>query len=204
MTDNAPTQEIPEEEKENLILEILKRNVKSKSLIEEAFSYMSKLIVEDCPKNHRELMGLIGDFLTDGMCYNEEEALKVCANLYKHFKDKNLVNVQNRDTIIAEKLSAPVMISQLAEEGHTGVVKEDDFYDPLLAGERASDGNFNKNEDRSAWKAKKDIKHLKKMQEEKDALDKKIDEFMATKKKVPPPRVIHDKSDSSKADIYLP
>jgi len=27
---------------------------------------------------------------------------------------------------------------------------------------------------------------------------------MATKKKVPPPRVIHDKSDSSKADIYLP
>jgi ATP-binding cassette subfamily F protein 3 len=27
---------------------------------------------------------------------------------------------------------------------------------------------------------------------------------MATKKKVPPPRVMHDKSDSSKADIYLP
>jgi len=39
---------------------------------------------------------------------------------------------------------------------------------------------------------------------EKDALDKKIDEFMATKKKVPPPRVMHDKSDNSKADIYLP
>jgi ATP-binding cassette subfamily F protein 3 len=27
---------------------------------------------------------------------------------------------------------------------------------------------------------------------------------MATKKKVPPPRVIHDKSNSSKADIFLP
>lgn len=27
---------------------------------------------------------------------------------------------------------------------------------------------------------------------------------MATKEKVPPPRVIHDKSDNSKADIYLP
>ena len=43
-----------------------------------------------------------------------------------------------------------------------------------------------------------------KEQMEKDALDAKIDSFMATKKKVPPPRVIHDLSDSTKADIYLP
>ena len=37
---------------------------------------------------------------------------------------------------------------------------------------------------------------------EQDALDKKIDEFMATKQKVPAPEVIHDKSSHSKADIY--
>lgn len=39
---------------------------------------------------------------------------------------------------------------------------------------------------------------------EKDALDKKITDFMATKKKVPPPRVQHDKSENSKADLILP
>ena len=54
------------------------------------------------------------------------------------------------------------------------------------------------------WKEKKDAKHREKLARDKDALDKKIDQFMATKKKVPPPRVIHDKSESSKADIYLP
>jgi len=84
-------------------------------------------------------------------------------------------------------------------------VREDDFYDPLLAGEKPNaDGNYNKSEDRLQWKAKKDAKFVLKQQEEKDALDKKIQEFMNTKKKVPPPRVMHDKSDNSKADIYLP
>ena len=39
---------------------------------------------------------------------------------------------------------------------------------------------------------------------EQDALDKKITEFMATKKKCPPPEVIHDKSANSKADINCP
>lgn len=39
---------------------------------------------------------------------------------------------------------------------------------------------------------------------EADALDKKIMEFMEHKKKVPPPEVRHDKSQSTKADIMIP
>ena len=46
-----------------------------------------------------------------------------------------------------------VPCSELVEEGHSGIVREDDFYDPLLAGERGvGDGNYNKNEDRTIWK----------------------------------------------------
>jgi ABC-type multidrug transport system ATPase subunit len=37
-----------------------------------------------------------------------------------------------------------------------------------------------------------------------DALDKKIEEFMQLKKKVPPPTVKHDKSDGFKKDIIIP
>ena len=59
-------------------------------------------------------------------------------------------------------------------------------------------------EGRQNFKAKKDKQHQAKMAAEKDALDKKIQEFMATKKKVPPPRVMHDKSETSRADIHLP
>lgn len=75
--------------------------------------------------------------------------------------DKSLLNIEQRDTIIAEKLSAPITISELVEEGHSGIVREDDFYDPLLAGERGKgDGNYNKDESRSEWKKKKDTKFL--------------------------------------------
>ena len=47
----------------------------------------------------------------------------------------------------------------MAQIGHTGIVKEDDFYDPLLAGEKGNtDGHYNKSEDRLKWKQKKDMK----------------------------------------------
>jgi len=91
------------------------------------------------------------------------------------------------------------------QEGHTGIVREDDFYDPLLAGEKVNaSGNYNSVEGREEWAKKKDKKHQKDLIATQDALDKKINEFMATKEKVPPPRVIHDKSANSKADIFLP
>lgn len=37
---------------------------------------MSLIVNEDCPKNAPELISLIGDFMTDGMAYTEEEAYK--------------------------------------------------------------------------------------------------------------------------------
>ena len=74
--------------------------------------------------------------------------------------EKGLLNIEQRDTIIAEKLSAPITISELVEEGHSGIVREDDFYDPLLAGERGvGDGNYNKNEDRTIWKQNRKYHH---------------------------------------------
>ena len=90
--------------------------------------------------------------------------------------DRQLINVDQRDTIIAAKLSTPVTINDLVQVGHTGIVREEEFYDPLLAGEKPrGDGNFNKNEDKAAWKAKKDAKHKEKELAEHDALDKKIE-----------------------------
>jgi len=97
---------------------------------------MALLVNEDCPQNAAELHNLLGDFFTDGLAYNDDEGLKLSQGLYKCFLDNNLLSVAQRDTIIAEKLSAPIMISELAQEGHSGIVKEDDFYDALLAGEK--------------------------------------------------------------------
>ena len=60
-------------------IEILcRRHIKSKTLTDDAFSYMSRLIQEDAPRNATELNALIQDFLTDGMCYTDDEAYKIC------------------------------------------------------------------------------------------------------------------------------
>jgi len=184
---------------------ILQKNIKSRSLTDEAYNYMALLVAEDCPKNARELFGLIGDFLTDGMAYTEEEGQKLCMVIQKHFLDRKLIKIDDsRDTIIAEKLSKPITINDLKEAGHSGIVREDDFSDPLLATGRDASGNYNTNEDKEAWIAKKKSKQRDKDAKEQDALDRKIDEFMSTKAKVPPPEVVHDKSNHSKADLYSP
>ena len=185
--------------------EILRKNIKTKTLTEEAWHYMALLINEDSPKNVNELSDLIIDFMTDGYAYTDDEAHDFCGTIYKLFLEAGLIDKDNKQTIIAEKLSKPITINELIQEGHTGIVREDDFYDPLLAGEKVnSSGNYNTTEGREAWMEKKNKKKLKDDEAACDALDKKINEFMATKEKVPPPRVIHDKSNNSKADIFLP
>lgn len=75
--------------------------MKSKTLTEEAFTYMSLLIVEDCPKNSKELLYLIGDFLSDGMAYSfdlkshlDSDAVKLCQLMQKIFIEKQLINVE--------------------------------------------------------------------------------------------------------------
>jgi hypothetical protein len=116
---------------------------------------MALLVNEDQPKNAKELSGLLGDFLTDGMTYTEEESFKTCTLMFKQFNDANLMSLESRDTIIAEKLSQPITMSELIHEGHHGIVREDDFYDPLLAGEKNADGNYNHSDERIQWANKK-------------------------------------------------
>ena len=110
-----------------------------------------------------------------------------------------------RDTIMAQKLLNPVTINDLVDLGHSGILNEVDYMDPLLQDQaRNLQGNYNTDEDKQAWIEKKNQKQKQKEQEDKDALDRKIDEFIATKEGVPPPEVIHDKTGNSKADLFSP
>lgn len=125
---------------------ICRRHVKSKTLTDDAFSYMSKLIQEDAPRNATELFALIQDFLTDGMCYTEEEAFKICDVIQKILIEKRLIVVIQRDTIVAEKLSKTITMSQIGN-GKSTVVKDDDFLDPFIGMERGK-ANYNSQFDR--------------------------------------------------------
>ena len=68
----------PKENKVKDLEVILRKNVKSKALTDDAYTYMSLLINEDQPKNSKELDNLLRDFMTDGMAYTEDESAKLC------------------------------------------------------------------------------------------------------------------------------
>lgn len=162
---------------------------------------MSLIINEDSPKNTVELISLIGDFLTDGMAYSEDEAAKLCETIIKALLDQKLLSIDLRDTIIAEKLSNPIVINDIQSSGHSGVIREEEFSDPFLDSEKT--GNFNTFEG-MPWEGKKKKKNTKEEDKNLDALDKKIEEFIKHKRSIPPPTVVHDKPDPFKNDIIIP
>ena len=55
---------------------VLRQYIKSKTLTEEAYTYMALIVNEDCPKNSVELVSLVGDFMTDGMAYSEDDSMR--------------------------------------------------------------------------------------------------------------------------------
>mmetsp|Transcript_102188 Transcript_102188/g.141227 ORF Transcript_102188/g.141227 Transcript_102188/m.141227 type:complete len:212 (-) Transcript_102188:1487-2122(-) len=159
---------------------------------------MSLLVNEDCPKNAAELNSLIVDFLTDGMTYTEDQSVKKCEIIIKILLDKKLIKIEQRDTIVADKLDAPIVINDMKSGLSGGVVRDEDFLDPFIGMERTQN-NFNEN-----YKAGELDKAAKKSRKApKDALDKKIEEFMAIKNRVPPPEVKHEKGDGFKKDINI-
>lgn len=72
---------------------------------------MAKLVNEDTPRNAAELFSLIGDFMTDGMVFTEDAAFKVCEVMSKILLERKMIVIEQRDTIVAEKLSNPVVLN---------------------------------------------------------------------------------------------
>lgn len=124
-------------------IEVLcRKHIKSKTLSDEAFNYMSRLIAEDAPRNASELYGLIQDFLTDGMTYSDDEAFKLCDILSKILIEKKMVVILQRDTIMAEKLTKAVTMNELQTGNKTNAVRDEDFLDPFIGMERGKT-NYN-------------------------------------------------------------
>ena len=59
-------------------------------------------------------------------------------------------------------------------------------------------------EQKDKWLAKKEAQFAAKQYEERAAVERQIDEMLATKAKIPPPTVMHDKSELYAADVFLP
>lgn len=70
--------------------------------------------------------------------------------------------------------------------------------DPFLDAEK-TEGNYNTVKTNPFGEKKK----TKEEERQQDALDKKIEEFIQHKRRIPPPQVLHDKPDPFKADILI-
>lgn len=48
------------------------------------------------------------------MVYTDEEAIKICELLSKILLEQKMIVVEQRDTIVADKLSNPVVLNQMS------------------------------------------------------------------------------------------
>lgn len=137
--------------------------------------------------------------MTDGMVYSDTDALKICEVISKTLLEQKLIITEQRDTIVADKLSNPVVLNQMNKISGQGVVRDDDFIDPFTGLDKTK-ANQNSQFDKGKLADAIERENAK----QRDALDKKIAEFMAHKHKIPPPEVKHDKGKAFDKDIMIP
>jgi len=130
------------------------------------------------------------------MVYTEDAAFKICEVTSKILLDKALIVIEQRDTIMAEKLSNPVVLNQMQNKAN--IVRDEDFLDPFTGIDRSK---ANQNSQFDAGQI--NTVTTKAMIKAKDALDKKMAEFMSHKKRIPMPECRHDKGDGFKKDIAV-
>ena len=170
--------------------EIVSEHLKASILPEDVQTYMWEMINEEPPSNPSELFELIKDFLSDGMVYSNTESHTLCEQLFKALIAGGL-NPENKDTLVANVLSRPIILNELLEEHKEG---DEAFLDPFL-GMKKSQRNYNTFEE-NIWDSKSKLKlqrQLSKQEKlEQNALDKKIAEFAQIKAELPKPKVKHN------------
>ena len=102
----------------------------SRTEIHVFIDYMTHLIHEEPPNNKVDLFKLIGDFLTDGMVYSNEEGLTLCESLSDELMKAGL-REGYRETLIAEKLSNPIVLKELSADQK---YERERYIDPLAGG----------------------------------------------------------------------
>lgn len=110
------------------------------------------------------------------MVYSDTDALKICEVISKTLVEQKLIVTEQRDTIVADKLSNPVVLNQLNRITGSGVVRDDDFLDPFTGIDKTK---ANQNSQFGTGKLEEAME--KENSKQRDALDKKIAEYMAHK-----------------------
>ena len=172
---------------------VLRKVVKANN--DSDYKIMAKIIMTEDINGAGALHNFIGEYIVGGEDFNKN-LKKILTKLFKGLEKENLVgakkasSTQNSATPQRESEQEPT-----TEESTPGTQYEESKYGEAYGN---ADGS------RDGWMDKKAQQFAQRKQDERDKADAAIDRLLATKEKIPPPRVMHDKSELYQADIFLP
>jgi len=172
------------------IQDLIKSHIKESNLPEFYYPHLAGMVQEEPPNNGPELYELIGDYILNGQKISKEKAKEICEKLTKSLQDNNLISLENKFSLVAEKLLKPVTLNEvkLREEKDTN----SGYTDAFLGTEKL---DFT-----DEIKGKKVDKKSKK---EFEAYEKHRAEVEAQKRKIPPIKVDHNKDKSKVKDLFM-
>ena len=92
----------------------LSEKLKSQDLDEEHLHYLSCMILEDPPRNFRDLEELIKDFLQNGQAHvSQSELSELSKSILKELNEKKLIESQTRNVWSAERLEKEVVMEKV-------------------------------------------------------------------------------------------
>ena len=132
--------------------------------------------------------------MTDGMVYTREEGMELCKELSDTLIKAGLRDGY-RESLIAEKLSTPIILKELAANPD----EEVKFVDPLIGTDQRG-GNYNSELTKNKKNLEIEEKKILEKKRQLDAIDKKILQ-MKNSRKAAPTTVSHNKDYAHNVDI---
>ena len=151
---------------------------------------MAKIVLAEDINGAGALHNFIGEYIVGGADFNKN-LKKILTKLFKALEKEELIGAKKASS----QPATPQRESESTEEATPGTVYEESKYAEQYGN---ADGS------RDNWIDKKKDLLAKKQGDMADKADLAIDKLLATKEKIPPPRVMHDKSELYQADIFLP
>lgn len=184
MEDNTPIQKAEA---------ILRKTVKANN--DSDYKIMAKIVMNEEIVSVGAIHHLLQEYIVGGADFNKN-LKKILTKLFKALEKEALVADAKKKA--SSQASTPQRGSELRE------LEEDTPGHQYEEAKGSSEAYGNADGSRDNWIDKKAGQFAAKKAKEAADADAAIDKLLATKEKIPPPRVMHDKSELFQADIFIP
>lgn len=174
---------------------------------DDEYALMSQLVLDDPPQNPKELYDLLKEFITNGASFNKSMK-KLCSGIMADLQKKKLIGQAKPKAKVVEQAQAtPSTVNESDAENQsssTPAKERDNSDEERKQMDPAWMNTSTMHEQDTKFLARKREQQAEREAAEQAKIDHQIDQFIATKEAIPPPTVMHDKSELHNADLYIP